>query len=113
MPRFLIDLNLPRYFSIWHGPDFVHQSELGDQWTDTQIWNYAREHGLTIVTKDADFSERVLLQERPPSVIHIRFGNLRMSEFHRRLTAVWETVARLSTTHSLVQVFADRVEAVE
>ena len=37
MPRFLIDLNLPRYFSLWHGPDFVHQAELGDEWTDMQM----------------------------------------------------------------------------
>jgi hypothetical protein len=27
--RFLIDVNLPRDFAFWNGPDFIHQSDLG------------------------------------------------------------------------------------
>ncbi len=28
MPRFLIDVNPPYYFSVWHGADYVHVSDL-------------------------------------------------------------------------------------
>ncbi len=31
------------------------------------LWAYAKEHDLTIVSKDADFSDRVLLSEPPLS----------------------------------------------
>ena len=41
MARYLIDANLPRWFSLWAGGDcdFVH--DLGAGWSDTQIWDYA------------------------------------------------------------------------
>jgi predicted nuclease of predicted toxin-antitoxin system len=74
--RYLIDANLPRYFSLWAGEDceFVH--DLGADWSDTRIWSHAATNGLTIVSKDGDFSDRVLLTGERPSVIHIRVGNL-------------------------------------
>jgi hypothetical protein len=40
-PKFLIDANLPRYFSLWKGEEFIHQNEIDDTWTDEQIWTFA------------------------------------------------------------------------
>jgi predicted nuclease of predicted toxin-antitoxin system len=59
--RYLIDANLPRWFALRSGGDceFVH--DLGADWSDTRIWNHAAARGLTIVSKGADFSDRVLL----------------------------------------------------
>jgi predicted nuclease of predicted toxin-antitoxin system len=53
--RYLIDANLPRWFSLWAGGDceFVH--DLGAGWGDTRIWAHAAANGLTVVSKDADF----------------------------------------------------------
>ncbi len=56
--RFLIDVNLPYYFSIWNSPEFLHLRDVGENWKDEQVWNYAKTENLTIVTKDADFSNR-------------------------------------------------------
>jgi predicted nuclease of predicted toxin-antitoxin system len=111
--RYLIDANLPRWFSLWSGGDceFVH--DLGAGWSDTRIWSHAAANGLTIVSKDADFSDRVLLADDGPSVIHIRVGNLTISELHRYLTAVWPDVCRASDACRLVRVFRDRIESVE
>lgn len=63
MPRFLIDVNLPYYFSLWNNPDYIHQIDINDSWTDTQIWDYAKDKGLTIISKDAGFTNRILLSE--------------------------------------------------
>lgn len=52
MATFLIDANLPYYFSLWHSDDYIHQNDIDDTWTDKQIWDYAQEHNLTIITKD-------------------------------------------------------------
>jgi predicted nuclease of predicted toxin-antitoxin system len=91
MPKCLIDVNLPYRFSLWNSEDFVHQTNIDDEWSDEQIWEYAKENDLTIITKDADFSNRIIFQEPPPKVIHIRLGNMKMREFHAALTAVWAT----------------------
>ena len=72
-----------RWFALWSGGDcdFVH--DLGADWSDTEIWNHAAANGLTIVSKDADFSDRVLLDADGPKVIHIRVGNLTIRDLHR------------------------------
>ena len=42
---------------------------------DLQLWRYARERGLTIVSLDADFADLSLLRGAPPKVIWLRCGN--------------------------------------
>lgn len=53
MAKFLIDVNLPYHVSLWKGDEYVHQKDIDDEWTDTQIWNYARSNDLTIALKTA------------------------------------------------------------
>lgn len=113
MARFLIDVNLPYYFSVWRGPEYLHQRDLGDEWPDSEVWRFAKERALTIVSKDSDFSTRSMLQPPPPRVIHICLGNLRLRELHRAISDVWLEVRELSGRHRLVRVFADRIEAIE
>jgi len=113
MARFLIDVNLPYRFSLWSGDDCIHMRDLGETWTDSQIWSYARRHAMTIVSKDTDFSDRAMISTPPPRVIHVRFGNMRMREFHALITRLWPSIVVLSETNRLVQVFQDRIEAVE
>jgi predicted nuclease of predicted toxin-antitoxin system len=112
MARYLIYANLPRWFSLWSSGDYVFVHDINPRWTDTEIWKHAAVHGLTIVTKDADFSHRVLLRPHGPHVIHIRIGNLKLQELHHYLSSVWEEVLRTSDTSRLVQVFRDRIESI-
>jgi len=53
MPRFLIDANLPERMSIWHHDDFLFVARLGADWSDSQVWEFARENEMVIVSKDA------------------------------------------------------------
>lgn len=77
------------------------------------MWTYAKERGLTIVSKDTDFSDRVLVSEPPPRVIHVKLGNMRLRELHRALVEVWPEVCELSRRCRLVRIFEDRLEAIE
>lgn len=58
---------------------------------DAAIWQYAKEHDLIIVSKDADFSDWIMLSDPPPKVIHLRIGNMRLRDlfvfFAARLAA--------------------------
>ncbi len=113
MARFLLDANLPYYFSLWRGEDYLHLKDIDDTMPDSRVWTLAKERNLTIVTKDADFADRAMLQPPPPRVIHIRLGNLKMRDFHGKLTAVWPDICDLSERFRLVQVFEDRLEGID
>jgi predicted nuclease of predicted toxin-antitoxin system len=110
--KYLIDNNLPYYFSLWNKDEYIHQFDLGDDWHDRRIWEYAMEHKLTIVTKDSDFSNRILFKEPPPRIIHIHLGNMRMKEFHKAISSVWVEVTRMSEEYKLVNVFSDHLEGI-
>lgn len=112
MAKYLIDANLPYYFSLWNNPDFIHQRDLDDTWTDEYIWQYAKDNNLTIITKDGDFSLKVIHKGAPPKVVHLRFGNLRMKEFHRVISAHWDNIKLYLEEYNLVSVYSDRVECI-
>jgi len=113
MQRFLIDVNLPYRFSIWNNNEYLHQNDLGPSWPDNKIWEYARDNDLTIVTKDSDFTNRILVSEPPPKVIHIKIGNLRVHELHSFLGRNWSDILRLNTDNKLVVVRRDRIESIK
>lgn len=112
MPRYLIDANLPYRFSLWHGDAFLHVFDLGDDMPDSAIWDYARNNNLTIVTKDADFSDRIMLSEPPPRVIHLRIGNMRLRDLFSFLQRIWPRVEELSVSSRLVIVRPTLIECV-
>ena len=90
--KFLINANLLYHFSLWKSSEFCHVFDLDETWTDSDIWEYARKNSLTIVTKDADFSNRILFKEPPPKVIHLRIGNLKMRDFFNVLNKQWTEI---------------------
>jgi predicted nuclease of predicted toxin-antitoxin system len=112
MKGFLLDQNLPSRLRFKPRLPLVSLSDLGANPTDTQVWVFARRRRLVIVSKDADFSERIITSTPPPWVVHLRFGNLRRSEFHTRLARAWPQIEVLLETHKLVNVYLDRVEGV-
>lgn len=112
MKGFLFDENLPSRIQFAPSLPLISRSALPTSPTDTQLWEVARQRELVIVSKDADFSERIILHTPPPWVVHIRFGNLRRREFHALLARVWPQVEALLKTHKLVNVYADRVEGI-
>jgi len=98
VPRFLIDVNLPYRFSLWAAVNFVHARDLGERWSDSQLSAYARERGLIIVSKDADFSDRALVSSPPPKVIHICFGNMKMRDVDELISRQSPSLLLSSTT---------------
>ncbi len=113
MLEFLVDVNLPFYCSLWNNPAYIHQTTINDEWTDQQIWAYAKANNLSIITKDSDFADLILFREPPPKIIHIRLGNMKMRDFFRTLQQHWTEALFLNQTHKLVTVYKDRIEAMD
>ena len=112
MLQYLIDVNLPYYFSRWNNEAYLHQIDIGPRSKDKDIWQYAREANLIIVTKDSDFSNRILLAEPPPRVIHVRVGNMSMNEFHSVIGGCWDEVEKMILDYKLVIVYKSYLEGV-
>ncbi len=57
-------------------PSSTHVYLLGlEETDDREIWDYAKNHNFTIVTRDSDYHELLVLRGFPPKVIWIRRGN--------------------------------------
>lgn len=112
MKGWLLDQNLPARLTFVPALPVTPAISLGTNPTDSDLWIYAREHELAIVTKDADFSGRIILDTPPPWIVHLRFGNLRRREFHAVLARVWPQVESLLPAHKLVNVYFDRLESI-
>lgn len=111
MKGFLPDENLPGELAFTPSLPVCHALDVGDNPTDNELWLHAKSRHLVIVTKDADFSDRILVSTPPPWIVHLRFGNMRRKEFHRFLAAVWPQIESLLPANKLVCVYADRIEA--
>jgi predicted nuclease of predicted toxin-antitoxin system len=56
------------------GSDHVRNVDLRGA-DDGRVWDYARNHGFVIASKDNDFRQRSFLEGAPPKVIWLRVGN--------------------------------------
>ena len=80
----LFDQNLSprlpgRLRDLFPGTEHVADVGLADA-SDTVVWAYAQRHGLTVVTKDADFNDLAVLTTPPPHVVWLRRGNCSTAE---------------------------------
>lgn len=77
--KLLFDENLsPRLVALLHSeyPDSQHVDLAGLCGSpDARVWQYAKEHGLTIVSKDNDFRQMSFLHGPPPKVVWHSVGN--------------------------------------
>jgi predicted nuclease of predicted toxin-antitoxin system len=113
MKKYLVDANLPSKITVWQTDEFEFVSQINDEWTDSEVWDYAKQNNLTIISKDSDFSHRIIISRPPPKIIHIKIGNMKLKEFDSTIEKLWEITEKLSEKHKLVNVFVDRIEAVE
>jgi predicted nuclease of predicted toxin-antitoxin system len=62
-------------------PNSLHVRDVGLKTTDDPlVWDYAKNNGLMIVSKDMDMHDLSLVFGNPPKVIWIRLGNCSTSE---------------------------------
>ena len=84
--KLLFDQNLSHRLvvlteDLFPGSRHVKDIELQEA-TDTEIWEYAKSNGFTIITKDSDFHQRSFVFGPPPKVIWIQKGNCSTSDIH-------------------------------
>jgi predicted nuclease of predicted toxin-antitoxin system len=83
-------------------PESSHIYTLGlEQANDRDIWDYAQTHGFTIVTRDSDYNELLVLRGFPPKVIWIRRGNCSTTEIESILRSHLADIQTLANEPNL------------
>jgi predicted nuclease of predicted toxin-antitoxin system len=77
--KLLLDQNLsfklvPRLLDLYPGSAHVRDFNLTTA-DDSTVWQFAKDNGFVIVSKDDDFHERSFVYGAPPKVIGIGLGN--------------------------------------
>lgn len=63
---------------------------------DDKVWQYARQHAFTLVSKDSDFHEKSLLHGTPPKVVWIRRGNCTTKQIELLLRGMAGHIAHMN-----------------
>lgn len=77
--KLLFDQNLSpklptRLADLFPGSEHVDAAGMGSA-DDGQIWDYALQRGLVVVTKDEDYSQLSVMRGYPPKVLWLLIGN--------------------------------------
>ena len=98
--RLLFDQNLSRRLVALLADDFPDSSHVSlvglAMSTDREVWEYARDHGYAIASKDSDFGQLAFLYGHPPKVIWLRVGNQPTRLIADLLRASAEFIARFN-----------------
>lgn len=111
----LVDNQLPmalaRYFAA-NGWECCHVQDVGlDAADDSIIWRYAKERGMTIITKDEDF--QVLANRQgsiPPQVVWVRLGNCRKTTLLDIFSRIAPSLRELLATGNAVIEVQEQAE---
>ncbi|MCP4754417.1 MAG: hypothetical protein GY866_26340 [Proteobacteria bacterium] len=96
--KVLIDNNLShrlveKLSDLFPGSTHVMMEDL-DESDDQEIWNFAKQYGFTIVTKDSDYNDLSVIEGSPPKVIWLRIGNCKVPEIEKIIREHFEILDR-------------------
>ncbi|MEO6638614.1 MAG: DUF5615 family PIN-like protein [Ginsengibacter sp.] len=111
--KYLIDENLPDCLSLWSSKDFLHVKSISKSIPDKEIWKFALDNNLIILTKDTDFHERILYKDPPPKVVLFRLGNTSISYLENFLNVHWKEILEQIKIAKLVIVYNDKIEGLK
>lgn len=87
--KLLLDENLSRRIVPFLQEAYAGSTQVAlialESATDLVIWEYAKTHGYTIVTRDADFLDLSIVKGQPPKIIRLRTPNQTRAKVQRVL----------------------------
>src|SRR5690348_11275133 len=110
--NFLVDVNLPKHFSFFNHPNFVHLVDINPCMTDEQVWNYALEKEYIILTKDSDFYYKCLKTKASPKIIQFRLGNMTLKQLNEYFMQHWEELVKQIEEATLILADLDKLTVI-
>jgi len=88
-----------RLADLFPDSDHVWNLKLHDV-PDTDIWRYARAHGFTVISKDADFVEISMELGFPPKLLWLNIDNWKTAEIEDLIRSNFAQIAELPKTQA-------------
>jgi predicted nuclease of predicted toxin-antitoxin system len=87
--KLLFDQNLSHRLAVALAdvfPSSIHVRDLGlSRADDAAVWEFAKDGGYTIVSKDSDFHLRSFVEGYPPKIVWLQVGNCSTADIEVRL----------------------------
>ncbi len=109
---FLVDVNLPKWFSFFNNENFLHVVDINPRMTDVEIWEYAIKHNKVILTKDTDFYSKSISLAITPKVIWFQLGNMTLAELHHYFELNWGKIIHHLIEANLIIAKKDRINVI-
>ncbi len=114
--RFIIDAHLPMsvakaFTDLGHNVIHTRDLPLGNATDDNDIISVAGNDGV-VVSKDEDFYQSFLLHGKPPQLIHVKVGNMRLNEVTTLFINIAPKITDLLGQHDLLEVHRDKIIAI-
>lgn len=111
--RFIVDAHLPKRITEVFanlGYESIHTSDLpkGNASDDRDIILVAVNDGV-LISKDDDFYQSFLLHGKPPKLILVKVGNMRLREVTSLFEKVSEKLVDLLGQHDLLELHRDKI----
>ena len=115
---FIIDAHLPKslckYFralghTAFHTTDFPMGNATSDSWLSEE----AAKQAAVVVSKDSDFFHSFLLHRKPPKLIMVKVGNLKLRDMKQLFETQAENLALLLESHDLIELYFDKTIALD
>ncbi|MEM6822043.1 MAG: DUF5615 family PIN-like protein [Verrucomicrobiota bacterium] len=107
--KFLIDAQLPEKLTpqlqSW-GHDAIHTRYLpsGNRTSDEEIMTVANEEGRILVTRDSDFIESLIFDDKPKQLLFISIGNATNERVLDLVESHMEYLQSAFKTHRVVHI---------
>jgi predicted nuclease of predicted toxin-antitoxin system len=98
------------YLTFWKSDKFIHVYELPSVNSDSDIWQYAFQNNLVIITKDSDFYYRYLSSGKGPKVVWIKTGNLKKKIFNQLIKSNWAEIEEMLLYSSFIIVNEEKIQ---
>lgn len=114
--RFIIDAHLPKriattFADLGHNVIHTRDLPLGNATSDQEILSLAGSDGI-VVSKDEDFYQSFLLQGKPPQLVLVKVGNLRLREVTALFDKIAPKIVDLLGQHDLLEIHQDKIIAI-
>jgi len=110
--KFLVDVNLPKYFKFFNTPEFEHIVDLNPKMQDDAIWDYALSKDLVILSKDVDFYFKYISEKNAPKVIYFQLGNITLNDLHKYFEKHWDYLIYLLNNNSFIIATKNEIKVI-